>query len=238
MTSFVHFLVVLGLAAIPAIIWLVFFLWEDSHKEPAGEIIKTFFFGALISVPVLALQLLFQKVIPESLNNIIFVVIGLALIEETFKFAAAYLAIGHDKAFNEPIDAMIYMIVAALGFATVENFFITWANLPLASYAGVLTALSTLGLRFVGATLLHALASGALGYYWALTHFEHMEHREGFGILLATTIHAIFNLLVYQFQDTQILYPTLFLVVAAAIILTDLEKLKAVKLPAPPPSQT
>ncbi len=226
MTPFVHFLVVLGLAAIPAIIWLVFFLREDTHPEPVGEIVKTFFFGALISVPVLALQLLFQKAIPESLNNIIFVVIGLALIEETFKFAAAYLAIGHDKVFKEPIDAMIYMIVAALGFATVENFFITWANLPLASYSGILTALSTLGLRFVGATLLHALASGALGYYWALTHFEHMEHREGFGLLLATVIHAIFNLLIYQFQDTQILYPTLFLVVAAAIILTDFEKLK------------
>lgn len=229
MSSFLRFFIVFALSAIPAIVWLIFFLKEDEHPEPKTLIAKVFFTGALISVPVLSLQLLFQNVLFPSIDNLIFVVIGLALIEEIFKFTAAHLAVGHNKAFNEPIDAMIYMIVAALGFATVENFFITWSNLPLASFTGIFTAVSTLGLRFIGATLLHALASGALGYYWALGHFGRMEHRVGVGVLLATGIHAVFNLLIYQFQDSHIFYPTLFLVIAAVIILTDFEKLKTVK---------
>jgi len=224
--SFLHFFIIFVLSAIPAIVWLIFFLKEDNHPEPKTLVAKVFFAGALISVPVLSLQLLFQNILFPSIDNLIFIVIGLALIEEMFKFTAAHLVVGRNKAFDEPIDAMIYMVVAALGFATVENFFITWSNLPLASFTGVLTAVSTLGLRFIGATLLHAIASGALGYYWALGHFEHMEHRIGFGILLATVIHAIFNLLVFQFQDSHVFYPTLFLVVAAIIILTDFEKLK------------
>ncbi len=226
MDSFLHFLVIFILSAIPAIVWLIFFLKEDDHPEPKTLVVKTFFAGALISIPVLSLQLLFQNVLSPSINNLLFTVIGLAFIEEIFKFTAAHLAVGHNKAFNEPVDAMIYMIVAALGFATVENFFITWSNLPLASFAGIFTAVSTLGLRFIGATLLHAIASGALGYYWALGHFEHMEHRIGIGILLATTIHAVFNLLVYQFQNSHVFYPTFFLMIAAIIILTDFEKLK------------
>jgi len=182
--------------------------------------------GIIISVPVLSLQLLFQNILFPSIDNLIFIVVGLALIEEVFKFAAAHLAVGHQKAFDEPVDAMIYMIIAALGFATVENFFITWSSVPLTRSGEIITAVSTLGLRFVGATLLHAIASGALGYYWALGHFKHMEHRIGFGILLATVIHATFNLLVYRFHNLYALYPTFFLMVAAIIIFTDFEKLK------------
>ena len=46
---------------------------------------------------------------------------GLALIEEIIKFVASHFAARRSPAFSEPVDAMIYMIVAALGFATLEN---------------------------------------------------------------------------------------------------------------------
>ncbi len=53
----------IGVAVIPAIIWLVFFLREDLHPEPRRLLVVTFCFGALVSIPVLGMQVLFQNLV-------------------------------------------------------------------------------------------------------------------------------------------------------------------------------
>jgi protease PrsW len=208
----------------PALIWLFFFLKEDVHPEPKKLIVYVFGIGALVSLPVLLLQISFQNIIGNGPETAIFLVIGLAFIEEFFKFIATYFAIHNDPAFDEPVDAMIYMITAALGFATVENFFIIGNTLHSAQ---LILSIETLSLRFVGATLLHALASATVGYYWA------RGHRERFlsvslvgGVIFATGIHTVFNYLVLRFQDSNLLYPTIFLIIITVFILADFEKLK------------
>ncbi|MBI5733028.1 PrsW family intramembrane metalloprotease [Candidatus Jorgensenbacteria bacterium] len=217
-------------ALVPAMIWLVFFLKEDVHPEPRRLIIYTFNVGILVSLLVLAAQVIFQNTIGTLFESTIVAIIGLALIEEIFKFLAAYWAVHNDPAFDEPIDAMIYTIAAALGFATVENFFI-FANLANATDILVIpNILRAVSLRFVGATLLHVLAAALIGYYWAL------DHRRGpftkmvvVGLLLATFIHAVFNYLILKFQAVNLLYPSLFLIIATFFILNDFEKLKTIK---------
>ncbi|MCL4403842.1 PrsW family intramembrane metalloprotease [Patescibacteria group bacterium] len=215
------------LAAIPAIIWLVFFLREDTHPEPKRLIAIAFMTGAVASIPVLGLQILFQKFVASPLHNFLFLIFGLAVIEEVFKFFAARISVGNDPAFDEPVDAMIYMIAAALGFATIENLFIVGGEISSLSIASVLTAISTLGFRFIGATLLHSLASGLVGFAWAQGK---IKKKVGWyvtiGLAAATVLHAAFNLLVYQFQDVNMLYPSLFLVFAALFILKDFDILK------------
>lgn len=227
METVLSYILTFILAAVPAIIWLVFFLREDTHPEPKRLIATVFMTGAVASVPVLGLQLLFQKFIASPIGNFLILIVGLALIEEVFKFLAVRWSIGSDPAFDEPIDAMIYMIVAALGFATIENLFIVGGELGSLSLTSVLAAVSTLGFRFIGATLLHSLASGLVGFAWAQGR---LRRRAGWyiaiGLVAATALHAVFNLLVYQFQDINMLYPSLFLVCAALFILKDFDILK------------
>ncbi len=215
------------LAAVPALIWLVFFLREDIHPEPKKLIALVFMAGAVASVPVLGLQLLFQNLVASPLHNFLLLIVGLAVIEEVFKFFAARWSIGDNPAFDEPVDAMIYMITAALGFATIENLFIVGGQLGYVSVASVLSAVSTLGFRFIGATLLHSLASGLVGFAWAQGKIKKKVGKYvAFSLLAATALHAAFNLLIYQFQDVNMLYPSLFLALAALFVLKDFDVLK------------
>ncbi|MBI3638572.1 PrsW family intramembrane metalloprotease [Candidatus Wolfebacteria bacterium] len=139
------------------------------------------------------------------------------------KFLVVYAIIHKNKYFDEPIDAMIYMVVAALGFALVENIAVVAVakNIP--------DAVGTLTLRFVGATLLHALSSGIIGYYWAksIIHKKTLKFLITIilGILIASVIHAAFNYLIVAIKDV-IIYPTLFLIVVALIVFWDFEKIK------------
>ena len=229
----------IGVAVIPAIIWLVFFLREDLHPEPRRLLVVTFCFGALVSIPVLGMQVLFQNLVEFTVRNLVVLVFGLAFIEEFFKFFAVFFSVRGEPAFDEPLDAMIYLIVAALGFATVENLFIAGGIFKIWNIgSSVALSLNTMLLRLVGATLLHALTAGLIGYFWAkgiqaarLTENAAAGKKERrrfivLGIWIATVVHAIFNILVFRFQDVSLLYPSLFLAGIAFFVLQDFEKLK------------
>ncbi|MCL4400137.1 PrsW family intramembrane metalloprotease [Patescibacteria group bacterium] len=222
----INLLVIILLAALPAIVWLLFFLKEDPNKEPRKMLALTFVTGMLSSIPVLFLELSLQKIIVSPLHSMIIFVLGVSIIEEIFKFFAAYLPNNRSKYFDEPIDAMIYMIVAALGFATVENFFVVKNSLDFINLTNILDTLNSVALRFIGATLLHALASGIVGYYWALDHFKNKKSLFLLGFLLAIAVHSIFNFSVVKFQSSDIFYPTFFLVAIAFWVLADFERLK------------
>ena len=83
----------------------------------------------------------------------------------------------------------------------------------------------TLSLRFVGATLLHALASGIVGYYWALGALRGKGGRFiAVGLVIATALHALFNLLILHYGN--IAYALVLLVLLGFFVLNDFEKLK------------
>ncbi len=213
------------LGILPGFVWLMFYLQEDEHPEPKKMIAKVFFAGVLITVVIVILQFLFQElseliIIPRQDFVSMAVFAG---IEEIFKFLAAYLVIRRSKFFDEPVDAMIYMIVAALGVATVENVLIAINIMQ----TGLNEVFNTITLRFLGATLLHTLSSGIMGYAWAVGI---MRKRVGlwvfFGLINAVALHSVFNYLIMIFDRQILIYPTLFLIVAAFFIFYDFEKLK------------
>ncbi len=229
MVAALNFLLVLVLAFLPSILWLIFFLKEDLHPEPKKLIIYTFCAGALASVPVLALQLIFQKFVAGPLHAFLLLILGLALIEEVFKFFSAYWSVNKEPAFDEPVDAMIYAIVAAMGFATIENIFIMGDKMDFLSMNNILATVSTLGFRFIGATLLHGLASAFTGYYWAIgRRINKLKSRIFLGLAIASVIHFAFNYLIYEFGDASLLYPSIFLVFIAFFIFKDFSKLKSI----------
>lgn len=225
MVVILSFLIIIG-AVLPSLAWLFFFLKEDIHPEPKRLIIYTFSIGALITIPALIVQTIFQNFLLTFIGTVLLVVV-LAFIEEFSKFLAAYLAIHKNPAFDEPIDAMIYMIAAALGFAAIENLFILSNVLTTATFTSLSQVSSVLLLRFVGATLLHVLASGLLGFYWAKGKLEaRVAPFLVKGVIVATFVHAIFNYLILKFESSNLLYAGIFLIVASFFVFQDFEKLK------------
>ena len=218
--------VILGL--LPGFAWLYFYLGEDPHPEPKRLVVATFFMGGAFAFFALVVQVLLNKTLGgigiQQLSVIS--VIVLALVEEIFKFGAAFLTVHNNPAFDEPIDAMVYMVVAAMGFATVENM--GAIQTPLGGTAVLTSVFSTISLRFIGATLLHALTSAVVGYYWAQRFKEMGTHHVAFvGIAVATALHAVFNCLILSSADnSSFVYAIIFIVAAGFFILNDFEALK------------
>jgi protease PrsW len=213
---------------VPGFAWLCFYLSEDPHPEPKRLIVLTFFAGIAFGFFTVIIEQMFNSamsVISVAEFSLISL-LGLAFIEEFMKFAAAYFAVGKSPELDEPIDAMIYMIVAALGFATLENIG-ALTNVASAAASGTLiaTVFETVSLRFVGATLLHSLTSAIVGYQWALgLAKKQVAHYLMAGLIIAAILHACFNYLILNYADVG--YSVLFLLVIGFFVLNDFEKLK------------
>jgi RsiW-degrading membrane proteinase PrsW (M82 family) len=209
--------IILGL--IPSIAWLIFYLNEDKKPESLKTIAIAFLTGGVTTF----IALLFQKIINTAYlqvgiqNHSPLSFLILATLEEVFKFLGVYYVISKRREFDEPVDAMVYMIAAALGFAAVENIAANFnATIP--------TALETTTLRFFGATLLHTLSSGLVGYYWAKSILANKKKILVLGLMLATLLHATFNYLIIRYEP--IVIPTIFLITLAIFILHDFEELQ------------
>ncbi len=223
-----YFFIVIVATLLPAAIWLFFFLREGERPEPKRLVFYTFAIGGLITLPTLLVQVFAHVTFTQFIYlGDTFLIVVLASIEEVFKFLAAYFSVGKRRELEKPIDHMIYMVVAALGFATIENLFIVGDKLSFFGPGPVQDVLATLSLRFVGATFLHTLSSALLGFYWAKGRFRgEMSKRIVEGLILATLMHSLFNYLVIKFQNNYLLYPSFFLLVVGFFVLNDFEELK------------
>jgi RsiW-degrading membrane proteinase PrsW (M82 family) len=189
-------LINLVLAIIPGTIWLLFFLKKDNLPEPKKQILKVFLCGVIVAIPVALVELwLLNELTTLHLSSKVYYIIKglfvIGLTEEVFKYVAVRYSIFNTSHIDEPIDIPLYMIVGALGFATAENvlFFCTQEFLIIAD------PLILSFVRFVGATLLHALTSGTIGLFLVLA-FHNLKLRHFFittGFTIAISAHAFFN---------------------------------------------
>ena len=230
-------IIAISLGIIPSLIWLVFFLHEDIHPEPKKAVIKVFIFGALSALAAIIFQSIFEGGRPflKIAEHSIIAFFIFALIEEFLKFSAAYYIMRKNKYFDEPVDAMIYMITAGLGFAMMENILVG-LNGVLSQGMDGRQILAVIILRFTGATLLHALSSAIIGYYWAKSlkckadnsacQASHVSHNLIVGIIIAALLHGFFNYLIINYNNIMIIFPMIFLAIMAMFVLWDFEKIK------------
>ena len=179
---------------LPALVWLLFWLREDrKNPEPNRLVMKTFLLGMLAVIVVIPLQ----KQVEDFFPGLIALQLLLwAALEEVLKFSAGYFGGIHTVDDNEPIDPLIYMVTAALGFVALENtLFILGPLLGDNIPQGVITG----NLRFVGASLLHVITSGLVGYTLSFSFYQSRGRKKKMvtlGILGAILIHTTFNLLI------------------------------------------
>jgi protease PrsW len=224
---------------VPALFWLWFWLHEKhEHNEPRRVILKVFLLG-MIAVFV---SYIFQKFLSTYLTHSISVV-GMfdiqaeqehhhllmfiyVIIEEMTKFGAAYVVAFKTKIFDEPIDAFVYLMTAAIGFAAMENTL--YLIQPLLN-GYTLDAIVTGYMRFIGSSVLHVVASGALSVCIGLSFCKSFWVREMWvwiGLLLACIIHWGFNMFMIIHNDSSafLVFSSVWIVTIGLILM--LEKVK------------
>jgi len=207
---------------IPMLFWLWFWLREDKQKpEPIILIIITFLAGMLVVPVALPLQKLAIDLYDGQ--NVMFVWV---IIEEILKYTAALLVILWHRAVDEPIDYIIYMITIALGFAALENTLFMLNPLTSGDY---ITVAVTGSFRFLGATLLHVLASATIGVFLAFAFYKSASVKLFFsslGLFLAILLHALFNFFIMDASGGGILLIFLFVWMGIVVLFLLFEKIK------------
>lgn len=174
---------------LPALFWLWFWLREDKERPEPYLLIALAFLGGIMVVPIV---LPLQKLAVEYYYGPTLIFIWV-VIEEVMKYAAALLLVLWNKAVDEPIDLIIYMITVALGFAALENALFIFTPISNGDITG---SILTGNFRFLGAMLLHVLASGTVGIALALSYYKPPTLRLWWGtvgLAVAITLHALFN---------------------------------------------
>ena len=129
--------------------------------------------------------------------------------------------------FDEPVDAIIYMITAALGFASLEN---TLFILKTFNDGGILSGIDIGNMRFVGATLLHTASSAIVGAFMAFSlrkNKKNLKRNTYIGIIVAGLLHFAFNYLIIESGGgsvLKILMPLWFIIIVLIFIF---EKVKS-----------
>lgn len=215
----------------PSLIWLSFYLKRDKHPEPNNILRKVFVLGMFSTIPAifveLGLKTIFSSLaISHTSYLFLYIFIGIALTEELAKFFAVRIGAYKNKALDEPVDLMIYMIVAALGFAAAENML---ALFKLGPVPVVSDLLGITLLRLLGATFLHALASGVLGYALAKT-CSTPKDRLLYGIVglfVAVLLHGLFDFFILYTDGVQrVLMPVGILVALGFFVSNAFKKLQ------------
>jgi RsiW-degrading membrane proteinase PrsW (M82 family) len=195
----------LVIAIAPAVALFLFFYSRDRYqKEPFGTLVKTFLFGALSFIPAVITSLCLERLTGWHSNttNLLHGFLGALLIvgfvEEGCKYIVVRFYAFHKREFDEPYDGIMYSVVAALGFATVENILYVFAQ---GAGAGILRAF----LAVPG----HAFDGVLMGYFLGLAKFQKTDTRgnwlSGLGFGLAVLAHGTYDFIVFSLDKAPFL---------------------------------
>ncbi len=173
-------------AIIPPLLIAFFIYRNDLYEvEPHRLLIKTFFLGFLITVPMILIELLTGEIFD---NILLYSLLGVALVEEGIKYVTLLLYNYKKDDFNEPYDGIIYSVMLTMGFALVEN-------VMYVIQGGGEVAI----LRMFSAIPLHATCGIIMGYFLGKAKMEHenIEKNKILALVIPTIIHGLYNYFIF-----------------------------------------
>ena len=221
MASPIIFIAMLG-GVLPALLWLTFWLMEDRcEPEPKRYLLLTFIAGGVVVFAALWIEQQTMRYFTGTTLLFLW-----AVTEEMLKFGAAYLVALRLRIFDEPIDAVVYMVTVALGFSAFENMLFLMT--PLQN-GDVLQTIIRGDLRFIGATLLHTLSSATIGMALALAFYKSATIKRMAaltGVILAIVLHTLFNFFILGSGGDATFWIFLFIWFGIVVMLFMTEKIK------------
>ena len=188
--------VALALLLIPAFLWLGFFYLQDRlEPEPKHFVLGVFLLGGFVAWPV-AGWIAQLAPLPAwegeriTVETVIAAVLPLGLAQELAKYLVVRYSVYVSAEFDEPLDGIIYMTAAGIGFATAQN-------LDHVAHVGAMH-LGAFAVNAVVTTLAHGSIAGVLGYAMGLARFGPTRRRAPVvlvGLLVAGALNGAFGLL-------------------------------------------
>ncbi|MBI4870806.1 MAG: PrsW family intramembrane metalloprotease [Candidatus Riflebacteria bacterium] len=197
-------LVYLVVCLVPAALWLWWIRRQDVYEpEPVSLILRTFASGMLAAVGAVLLEQLLIRVLisgdsvlkynPQTgtlAETLIYCFLVVAPVEEYLKYRVVRSGAFESPEFNEPMDGIVYMSSAAIGFATLEN------TLYMTGFGAWVLAL-----RMMLSSFLHIACLAILGYYLGLIRFNPGREQRLLwrGFFWAILLHGAYDFLaLYQ----------------------------------------
>jgi RsiW-degrading membrane proteinase PrsW (M82 family) len=223
----------------PSLVWLFFYLKEDSHPEPRYWLFIIFAMGVALAPIVIFLEMALTNFLSKyagiggpSSGLLIFLIAP--FVEEIAKYGAVHMTLNKNPVLDEPVDGMIYIIVAALGFAAIENVFAIFSYIPVGAPGYLTAAFNFMSMRFISAVALHGLSSGIVGYFFSLYYFTKRDPRLIiFGLASAVSLHGLYNFLIVRTGEGSPLSTTLIGILLggmAALVVYLFNRLKHYKI--------
>lgn len=198
---------------LPILFWAAYHYHKDRHlPEPVGNLVLCLVLGAaaaLLSKGLyMALDPLGLRVdavaIAETNGLALFAYALLAIgpIEEVSKMLPFLAVVIRFRAFDEPLDGIVYASFIGLGYAAVENYY----------YLEYLTAWEAAGRGFAG-PVIHILFASIWAYRITLARLARrpIALAAAQGLLLAASLHGLYDYLVLR-------HPVSALPIAATMI--------------------
>lgn len=205
-------MVLLAAALAPVLAIALFIYWKDSHeREPVRLLWRAFYLGMLGVIPTLLLSFALKPLgLDEKSDSLTFsfisIFLGIAVVEELSKYFGVRWIIYRNAAFNEPLDGIVYSVMAALGFAAVENVLYV-----LEGGLGVAVA------RAIFAVPGHAIDGVFIGYFLGLQKHLGRKGYEFIGLALASTFHAFYDFFLMNAEKRPVLLVYFFLMFGLAV---------------------
>ena len=184
----------LGLALVPAFIWLIFFYQQDRlEPEPKGYVLGVFILGALlaqaIGIPLVEDVFDVRRWLPISpWANVGGSILVIGFIQEFLKYAAVRYSVYPSAEFDERVDGVVYGTAAGLGYATMLNVHYVVASGGVNLQVGAI--------RVVVTALAQASFAGLTGYFLGRAKFEDKPvWWLPFGVALSAVLNGLFTYL-------------------------------------------
>jgi protease PrsW len=190
-------LIAVVLAAAPALVWLTYFYLQDRlEPEPHHYVLGVYLLGGFVAAPLASFAL--STAPPTALElhwysapSIIRALLLIAVAQELAKYIVVRFTIYLNPEFDEPIDGIVYMTAAGIGFATAVNIrYLQGLDNAVYLTIGATTAVVT--------TLAHACFAGFLGFFLGKARFTIDPMRRNLlitgGLVGAIVVNAGFSL--------------------------------------------
>lgn len=199
---------------------LIIYLFDRHDREPVRILLKVFIMGIISVIPTIIIEniLSFFNVFAGIFGAAYTAFIVAGVTEEFMKRQVVIKNVYFNPVFNEKLDGIVYCVMSALGFATVENVMYVVFSFSDVESIGLYRAFLS-----VPAHMLFAIT---MGYYLSLAKFSADPEQSQFffrkSLTVPAILHGIFDFILMSGIE---LLMILFIPFVIYLWITNLKKL-------------